>query len=55
MQMRMASMVKMPRPRPIPSPALGFFEALKGELVAAIVVTGLVVLLVCAGPTEGVE
>lgn len=49
-------MVKMPRPRPrpIPSPVLGFFEALEEEAVTAIVVAGLVVLLVCSGPAEGV-
>lgn len=49
-------MVKMPRPRPrpIPSPILGFFEALEERAVTTIVVAGLVVLLVCAGPTEGV-
>lgn len=57
MQMRMARMVKMPRPRPrpIPSPICGFFEALEEGLMAVIVVAGLVVLLVCAGPAEGVR
>lgn len=55
MQMRMTRTVKMPTPTPIASRVLGFFGALEGELVSAIVVTGLVVLLVCAGPTEGVE
>lgn len=54
MQVRMARMVKMPRPRPIPSPVWVFFEALEEGPVAAIVVAGLVVLLVYAGPAEGV-
>lgn len=54
MQMRMARMVKMPTPRPIPSPIWGFFEALEEGAVAAIVVAGLVVLPVCAGPADGV-
>lgn len=52
--MRMARMVKMPTPRPIPSPVLGFLGALERGAEAAIVVDGLVVLLVCAGPTERV-
>lgn len=56
MQLRRARMVKMPRPRPrpIPSPVLGLFEAVEEEAVRAIVEAGLVVLLVCAGPAEGV-
>lgn len=54
MQMRMARMVKMPRPRPIPSPVLVVLGALEGGAEAAIVVDELVVLLVCAGSTERV-
>lgn len=54
--MRMARMVKMPRPRPrpIPSPIWGLFEALEEGVMTVIVVAGLVVLLVFAGPAEGV-
>lgn len=54
MQTRMARMVKMATPRPIPSLVLKFLEALEGGAVAAIVVAELEVLLVCAGTTEGV-
>lgn len=52
MQVRRARMVKMPTPTPtpIPSPVLGCFEALEEGAVTAIVVAGLAVLLVCAGP-----
>lgn len=46
--------VKMATPRPIPSLVLKFLEAFEGGEVAAIVVAGLEVLLVCAGTTEGV-